>query len=89
MIPLIVEENKSYVKQKVNTNDENKIALTKMYQKVKDLCHYIRKFRGAAHNICNLRCKTAKKFPAVFHNGSTCDYHFIIKEPEKEFDGQL
>ena len=26
---------------------------------------------------------------AVFHNGATYDYHFIIKEPAKEFEGQF
>ena len=40
----------------------------------------IGKYRGAAHNICNLRYKIPKEIPVVFHNGSTYDYHFIIKE---------
>ena len=43
------------------------------------------KHRGAAHNICNLRYKIPKEIPLVFHNGSTYDYHFIIKELVKEF----
>ena len=30
-----------------------------------------------------------KKNPVVFHNGSTYDYHFIIKQLAKEFDGQF
>ena len=38
-----------------------------------------------AHNICNLRYKIPKEIPVVFHNGSTYDYHFIIKELVKEF----
>ena len=42
------------------------------------------KYRGAAHNICNLRYKVPKEIPVVFHNGSTYDYHFIIKELVKE-----
>ena len=44
------------------------------------------KYRGAAHNICNLRYKIPKEIPIVFHNGSTYDYHFIIKELVKEFE---
>ena len=52
----------------------------KKYFKVKDHCHYTGKYRGAAHDICNLRYKTAKEIPVVFHNGSAYDYHFIIKE---------
>ena len=51
--------------------------------------HYTGKYRGAAHNICNLRYKTPKEIPVVFHNGSTYAYHFIIKELAKEFDGQF
>ena len=64
-------------------DDDNK------YQKVRDHCHYTGKFRGAAHSICNLRYKTPKNIPVPFHNGSTYDYHFIINQLAKEFDGQL
>ena len=56
---------------------------------VRDHCHYTGKCRGAAHNICNLRYKIPKEIPAVFHNGSTYDYHFIIKKSVKEFDGNF
>ena len=61
----------------------------KKYQKVRDYCHYTGKYRGAAHDICNLRYKTSKEIPVVFHNGSTYDYQFIIKELAKEFEGQF
>ena len=30
-----------------------------------------------------------KEIPVVFHNGSTHDYHFIIKELAEEFEGQF
>ena len=81
MIPLTAEEKIHYNKQKIcyickkefNINDE------KNY-KVRDHCHYTRKYGGAAHNICNLRYKVPKEIPIVFHNGSTYDYHFIIKD---------
>ena len=69
-----------------NENNENEF---KLQEKVRDHCHYTGKFRGAAHNICNLRYKTPKEIPVVFHNGSTYDYHFIIKQLAKEFDGQF
>ena len=60
--------------------------MMKKYHKVKDHCHYTGKCKGAAHDICNLIYKTPKKIPIVFHNGSTCDYHFIIKELAEEFE---
>ena len=61
----------------------------KKHHKVGDHCHYTGKYRGAAHNICNLRYKVPKEIPAVFHNGSTYDYHLIIKELVKEFEGNF
>ena len=36
-----------------------------------------------------MRYKIPKEIPVVFHNGSTYDYHFIIKELIKEFDGNF
>ena len=35
------------------------------------------------------KIQNTKKRPVVFHNGSTYDYHFIINQLAKEFDGQL
>ena len=54
-------------------------------QKVRDHCHYTGKYRGAAHSICILHYTTPKMIPIVFHNGSTYDYHFIIRELAREF----
>ena len=87
IIPLTNNEEKSYEKQKVSyiynkkkfCTDKNDEKEFKLKQKVRDHCHYTGKFRGAAHNICNLRYKIPKEIPVVFHNGSTYDYHFIIK----------
>ena len=61
----------------------------KKHHKVRDHCYYTGKYRGAAHNVCNLRYKVPKEIPVVFHNGSTYDYHFIIKELVKEFEGNF
>ena len=69
MIPLTKEKEKNHNKQKVcyickegfNTDDRDK-----KYHKVKDHCHYTGKYRGAAHDICNLRYKTPKEIPIVF-----------------------
>ena len=36
-----------------------------------------------------MRYKIPKEIPVVFHNGSIYDYHFIIKELVKEFDGNF
>ena len=55
-------------------------------QKVRDHCHYTGKYRGAAHSNCNLKYKTTKKITVVFHDGSTYDYHFIIKQLARELN---
>ena len=47
--------------------------------KVRDHCHYTGKFRGAAHNICNLRYKDSKKIPVFFHNLAGYDGHLIFQ----------
>ena len=86
MIPLTIEENQSYNEQGICYICKEEFSTDeKKYYKVRDHCQYTRKYRGAVHDICNLRHKTPKEIPVVFHNGSTYDYHFIIKELPKEF----
>ena len=87
MIPLTKKEEENYNNQKVCYICKKEFDKSdKKHHKVRDYCHYTGKYRGAAHNICNLRYKIPKEIPIVFPNGSTCDYHFIIKELVKEFD---
>ena len=57
------------------------------YWKVRDLCHYTGKYRGAEYSICSLKFKVPNEISVVFHNGSKYDYHFIIKELANEFEG--
>ena len=54
--------------------------------KVRDHGHYSRKYRGSAHNICNLRYKIPNYIPKVFHNLSVYDAHLFIRELGKKFD---
>ena len=39
-------------------------------KKCRDHDHYTGKYRGPAHNSCNLMYKVPKCIPIVFHNGS-------------------
>ena len=90
MIPLTKKEEENYNNQKVCYICKKEFDKSdKKYYKVRDHCHYTDKYRGAAHNICNLRYKIPKEIPIVYHNGSTYDYHFIIKELVKEFEGSF
>ena len=63
--------------------------LLKIIKKVRDHCHFTGKNRGAAHNKRNMKYKIIKDIPIIFHNGSTYDYHLIIKELVKEFKGEF
>ena len=45
-------------------------------------CHYTVKYSCVALSKCYL-------ISEVFHNGSNYDYHFIIKELAKEFEGEF
>ena len=69
-----------------NKNEKNKF---KLYQKVRDHCHYTGKLRGPPHSICILRYKVQLEIPVTIHNGSKYDYHLIIKELAEEFKGQF
>ena len=90
MIPLTTEEKIHYNEQEICYICKKEFDKSnKKHYKVRDHCHYTGKYRGAAHNICNLRYKIPKAIPVVFHNGSIYDYHFIIKELVKEFDGNF
>ena len=93
MIPLTDEEKETHENQKMCyiceqefCTNENNDKQFKLKQKVRDHCHYTGKYRGAAHSICTLRYKILKEIPVVFHNGSTYDYHFIIKQLAREFN---
>ena len=93
MTPLTNEEKESYENQEIFHICEKEFCTDKdkkefkLKKKVRDRFHYTGKYRGAAHSICMLRCKITKKIPVVFHNGSTYDYYFIIKELAREFKG--
>ena len=46
---------------------------------MRDHCNLSGKFRGAAHEVCNLKYRVPTFFPVVFHNLSDYDSHLFIK----------
>ena len=48
--------------------------------KVRDNCHVTGKFRGAAHNKCNINLRILRKLPIIFQNLQGYDGHIIFKE---------
>ena len=90
------EEKEPYEKQRIFyickeefCTDKNNEKEFKRRHKVRDHDHYTGKYREAAHSICNFSYKIPKEIPVVFHNGSTYDYHFIIRQLAKEFKGNF
>ena len=56
---------------------------------VRDHCHITGKYRGSAHNSCNLQLRFDPdkiKIPVIFHNLKGYDSHFIIKKLGKNFN---
>ena len=51
-------------------NDDN--------EKIRDYCHITSKFRGAAHQSCNLNFQLTKRIPVIFHNLKGYDSHLIF-----------
>ena len=68
---------------------ERKYTNDKNHCKVKDHCRYTGKYKCVGHSICNLKYSIPKEIPEDFHNESDYNYHFIIKEPAKEFEGEF
>ena len=50
--------------------------------RVRDHCHLSGKFRGAAHEVCNLKYKVPTFFSVVFHNLYGYDSYLFIKTLE-------
>ena len=63
---------------------ENEYVKAKKHSKVRDHCHYIGEYRGAAHRICDLKHSVPKKFLWIF-----IKYHFILKKLPEKFEKQF
>ena len=55
--------------------------------RVRDHCHFTGRYRGPAHNNCNLKYRKPKSISVFFHNLSGYDSHLFIKKlgtPDKK-----
>ena len=70
---------------KINMLKMNNIVKTRTIAIVQS----IKEYRRASHSLCSFKYSLPNVIPTVFHNGSNCDFHFIIKELAKEFKKQF
>ena len=54
--------------------------LLNLTDRVRDHCHFTGRYRGAAHNICNLRYSKPNNISVFFHNLTGYDSHLFIKK---------
>ena len=59
---------------------EKRYVINWKHCKVRHHCHYTEQYRGSAHSIHNSKYSVPKKIISAFPNGSSYDYHFIIKK---------
>ncbi|CAH1639524.1 unnamed protein product [Spodoptera littoralis] len=78
MLPLTPEE--LTVHNEATTCHICKTQFVKNDKIVKDHDHFTGKYRGPAHNNCNLNFKKCQFIPIIFHNLSGYDSHLFIKE---------
>ena len=83
---LTIEEEKDFQSAAICHICEEELYFdkkTNKFLKVKDHCHFTGKYRGAAHNKCNLSCRKPLIIPVVFHNLQGYDAHLFIKQLAK------
>ena len=76
MIPLSSEEWKKFRESEVCWLCRGKFGEK---PKVRDHCHFTGKFRGAAHQSCNLKFQRPKFTPVFFHNLQNYDAHLFVR----------
>ena len=79
---IVIYVEKNFIQIKIIKKNLNK-------SKKSEIMTIIQENIGAAHSNCNLRYKIPREIPVIFHNGSTYDYHFIIKKLVEEFKGNF
>ena len=79
----------------INYEKKERIPLTKEEKKMHNeqkICRICKKRFSTDDNnkkYHKIKDHSKDQIPVVFHNGSTYDYHFMIKELAKEFEGEF
>lgn len=82
------EVKKSVIPMEITVEEENNFKTSELCHicktflgddRVKDHCHVTGKYRGSAHNKCNLNYKFSSKIPVIIHNLKNYDSHIIMQ----------
>ena len=73
-----MSDEEEYLFQQSNNCWICRMIINNDNEKVRDRCHIISKFRGAAHQSCNLNFQLTKIIPVIFHNLKGHDRHLIF-----------
>ena len=75
---LIMSEEEEHLFQQSNSCWVCKKIINDDNETVRDPCHITSRFRGAAHQSCNLNFQLTKRIPVIFHNLKGYDSHLIF-----------
>ena len=81
--PLVMSENDELCFKLMDKCHNCGVKYTDKDVRVRDHCHITGKFRGSAHQECNLKLRIEPeniKIPVVFHNFRGYDSHFIMQQ---------
>ena len=74
-----IQEQKQYEKETECWICNEKFTNDFKNYQIRDHCHFIGRYRRAAHNLCNFKYRKPNFTPVVFHNLSGYDSHLFIK----------
>ena len=78
--PIIITEEEKIHHKKATSCYVCNCDFTDDNRKVRDHCHVLGNYRGAACNMCNLGMKLTKTIPVIFHNLKGYDSHLLLPE---------
>ena len=79
----LTKKELNHTKMRQNVTFSEKKVKIKMFEKIKIITIILVNTEA----ICDLKFNVPNEIPLVFHTGSNYDYHFIIKESTKSFEG--
>ena len=68
-VTLYQSQKQCYICGKAFCHDKKQVKRFRLYNNIRDHCHFTGKLVGAAHSICNLQYKVPQEIPVKIHKG--------------------